>query len=79
MFFLLPASVGVVVQIFLDWQFNLFQARLLAKFYLSTQTANTLFLTCMSCYILCENVKKMTICPNFVLIPGNLKLQCHKI
>ena len=49
MLFLLLASVGVVVQIFLDLQFNLFQAGLLAKFYLSTQTANTLFLTCMSC------------------------------
>ena len=34
-FFSLLASVGVVVQIFLDWQFNLFEARLLVKFYLS--------------------------------------------
>ena len=58
---------------FLAWdrQFNLFLAILLAKFYLSAETAdNTLNLYVMLDFI--PESPKLTICPSFSLIPGNL-------
>ena len=55
------------MQMFLDWQFNLFQARRLAKFYLCTQTVNTVNL-----YVMLDFMPKMTIFSNFSLISGNL-------